>query len=200
MKQTGAGFTLIELMVTIVVMVILMGLGVAAIGNIQANGRDSEREQDAASIARGLEQRYTQGNPIVTAPAPDVQKGSYPSINEFVSMQGGDRTAQGYIPGIVSGGYFTKNLPGTVADNFTSPSSLGWTYICGWACQPAGNSAQIAAAFGGQDKYIYEPVDAAGNICSSGNCVRYNLYWKKETDLTVVNGIAGLQVVKSRHQ
>lgn len=62
MKRALQGFTLVELMIVLVIMTILLGLGVAMISNLQAQGRDNERKQDTGIIARGLEQYYNIGN------------------------------------------------------------------------------------------------------------------------------------------
>lgn len=54
-----AGFTLVELMVTITIMVILLTLGTVALTGYQANARDEERKADVTSIAQQLESFYT---------------------------------------------------------------------------------------------------------------------------------------------
>lgn len=200
MKFYRSGFTLIELMIVMIVMVILLGLGVVSLGNIQAQARDKEREEDIASIARGLENRYNQGNPIVTAPD-YVQKGSYPGVNETLHIDGWDRSD--YVPVQYDGNYRGDAFPGTSDKNFINPNSQwAWYIVCVWACQPAGDATQLQTAFANNDgdKYVYEPYDANGNICSNGPCLGYNLYWKSETDTTVVKGIAGLKMVRSKHR
>lgn len=35
------------------------------------------------------------------------------------------------------------------------------------------------------DQYIYQPIDASGNLCYSGNCRKYNIYYRLEADNTV---------------
>lgn len=55
------GFTLIELMITMAIMVILVAVAIVSLRSTQANGRDSERSSDVDTIARGLEQRYNNG-------------------------------------------------------------------------------------------------------------------------------------------
>ena len=202
MKFTRAGFTLIELMIVMVIMVILLGLGVVSLGNIQAQARDKERSEDIAIIARGLENRYNLGNPIVTgAPAGDVEKGSYPGVNETLHIDGWER--DGYTPEQHDGNYRSEAFPGTDDNSFRNPENAwAWYIVCVWACQPAGDASQLQTAFAADDgdKYVYEPYDSNGNICCCGGCVGYNLYWKSETDSTVVDGVAGLQIVRSKHR
>jgi prepilin-type N-terminal cleavage/methylation domain-containing protein len=183
------GFTIVEIIVVLTAMAILLTLGTVGLQGVLANGRDSERAADINTIARGLEERYLRGNAYINAgPA----KGSYPSINEMRHMDG--NTVSGYTPTQVSGGYLTKGLPGTSLSSFTNPGGTkAWTLICTSSCAAAGNSTQIPTAFGGGDKYVYEPVSADGSVCLSSNCTSFNLYWKKEVDSSLVT-------VKSKHR
>lgn len=176
-----AGFTLIELLITITVMVILIVLSVISLRSTQASARDEERKTDVENIARGLEQRYTNGNPVVTEPA-YVQKGSYPGTNEMLHGMGWDRF--GYVPLQVVGGYLTDLLPGTSPANFVPPNNGTFDIMCVWACQPAETQTVIDAATT-PGKYVYEPVDKDGNICPFGDCVRFNLYYRTEKDNTI---------------
>ena len=197
--KPSSGFTIIELIITVIVLAILLTLGVMGMRGIDASARDKERQSDVETLARGLEQRYNRGNPRATATAPEAQQGSYPGTNEAQHIDG--VSVSGYTPTQISGGYRTEAYPGTSTSSFVGPKgSDAWTIICTASCSPAGTSAQISAAFNNQDRYVYEPVDASGNVCCCGDCVRYNLYWKSEGDTTVTNGIAGLQIVKSKHR
>lgn len=55
------GFTLIEIMITMAIMVILVAVAIVSLRGSQANGRDAKRASDIDTIARGLEQRYNNG-------------------------------------------------------------------------------------------------------------------------------------------
>jgi len=200
------GFTVVEVIVTMVVITVILSLGTVGLRASLANGRDAERQADIAAIAQGLEERYNNGNALEALPGPPYwydKKGrkSYPGVNEFIHMQGSQRS--GFTPETVSNGYFTDNLPGTSLSSLTTPSGNRIGQVCVYACQPAGNEAQLQSAYNGAqgiDRYIYEAIDRNGNICSNGTCVAYNLYWVKETDPTTTKGIPGLQIVKSKHQ
>ena len=175
------GFTIVELLVVLVIITVLLSLGLVGVRGLQANARDQERKSDVESIARGLERRYETGNtyfvPNDAAYANEGMKGSYPSINEFLHIDGTSRSF--YTPNVIDGGYRSNIFSGTSDGSFTSPSGVRWGAVCVFSCQPAENTAQITSGFGGQDKYVYEPYDAAGNICSIEECTGYNLYWKK---------------------
>jgi prepilin-type N-terminal cleavage/methylation domain-containing protein len=173
------GFTLIELLITITILGALIVLSVVSLRSLQANARDEERKTDVENIARGLELRYVNGNPKVTTPS-YVQKGTYPGVNEMLHAMGWDRSD--FAPTQIVGGYLTDLLPDTTPSDFVAPVSGGtFGIICLWACQPA-ETASVVDAETTLSKYIYEPIDASGNICSNGNCVRYNLYYRTEKD------------------
>lgn len=212
-----SGFTIIELLITMIVITILTTLGVMSVTSLQRDARDRERKEDIASIARGLELRYTRGNPKITStsPAPLAPSvGTYPGIREFNHALGnlinGDGTYgnPSYTPNQVASGYMTEELPGTTKSSLKPPSSNGYLGLaCIYLCGAAENTAQLQGAFGNsggtgtyKDAYIYEPVDKDGNLCWDNNCVKYNLYWISETDNTTFLGIPGLKQVKSKHR
>ncbi len=212
--RMSRGFTLIEILVTISIMVILLTLAVANLRSTQVQARDTERRNDAESIARGLEERYNLGNTTATLPAGYVNKGSYPGNNEIVHMMGCERSAspEAFTPTKVQGGYLTAGLPGTTEKSLTSPGKedvVVWNVsgcedssphsihpACVDSCQPAENLTQINTALtAAADRYVYEPYyyDASNQklICSGleGGCRGFNLYWRSEADLSTFNVI-----------
>lgn len=56
------GFTVVEIVVTITIMVVLLTMAVFVTTNQMPRARDNEREQDANNIARGLERYYDANN------------------------------------------------------------------------------------------------------------------------------------------
>lgn len=196
--RSRRGFTIVELVVVMVIMAILLTLSVISISSSQANARDNQRNTSAAIVARGLENRYKQGNKTVTAPT-SVAAGSYPDINEMKHILG--NTVTGWTPATVTGGYTTEALPGTSTTDFIPPGATGFTGFtmpsCSGVCaivndtnatmSTKGNAVTIA-------QYYYEPVDADGRECNTpGTCVRFNLYWRTEVDNTV-------HVIRSKYQ
>lgn len=182
------GFTIVELVIVIIIMGILLVLGVVNVTQSQASARDKEREADVNTIMKGLETRYLHGNPVVSASYVDT--GSYPSVNEILHAEG-KNPDPGNLPntGTV---YLTTLLPGTVTNNFyppttAAPTDVATTFkvICSTSClgtSTAENSAQITATLGGSTTvYVYEPIDANNQICISTICVRYNIYYLRET-------------------
>ena len=202
------GFTVVEILVTLVVMAIILTLGTVNLRGSLANGRDSERKSDIESIARGLEQRYENGNAIRALPVTPVNdwpdstaygKGWYPGVNELRHMQG--QNMSGFNPTSVSGGYLSRNLPGTSDSIITTPNGNAIIPVCTSSCAAAGNNSQISNALGSdRDKYVYEPITDTGAVCLTGICTSYKLYWVSEVDTTTYKGIAGLKEAKSKHQ
>lgn len=176
-----AGFTLIELLITITIMVMLIVLSVISLRSTQLTARDEERKTDAENIARGLEIRYKDGNNRVTAPS-YVQKGSYPGTDEI--RHGKGESMAGFTPAQITGGYLTDLMPGTAATTFVPPSGGSFNPICTASCQPAETQSVIDTTTT-TSTYVYEPITAAGAICSAGDCVRFNLYYRTEANNTV---------------
>jgi prepilin-type N-terminal cleavage/methylation domain-containing protein len=185
--QRRSGFTLVELLITITIMVILMTLAVFSLRSVQANARDEERKTDIDAIARGLEQRYTNGNPKATAPT--VKKGEYPSVAEFLHAEGTYQAT--YNPTQISNGYMLELLPGTTIDSITPPNNGTFDPICTSACSVENSTVYNAATT--ISKYIYEPITSANALCLTTGCVRYNLYYRTEVDNVV-------HQVRSQHQ
>jgi prepilin-type N-terminal cleavage/methylation domain-containing protein len=172
-------FTLVELLITITIMVILMTLAVFSLRSVQANARDEKREADIESIARGLEQRFVNGNPKATST--NVKKGEYPSVAEFLHAEGTSQA--GYTPAQIVGGYMLELLPGTTLESITPPSNGAFDPICTSSCSVETSSVYNAATTIG--KYIYEPITSTKTLCLTTGCVRYNLYYRTEVDNVV---------------
>lgn len=191
------GFTIVELVVVMVIMAILLTLSVIGMSKSQANARDAQRNNAVDIIARGLENRYKQGNATITAPS-TVAAGAYPDINEMKHILG--TTVAMFTPNSVPGGYPTDALPGTSATSFTPPGATGFTGFivptCAGTCSVDDTSAAGSSAGNGVtiSQYYYEPIDADGDICNApGQCVRFNLYWRTEVDNTT-------HIIRSKHQ
>lgn len=186
--KRSAGFTLIELLITISIMVILMSLAVVSLRNNQAYARDEERKTDVENIARGLERRYTDGNPKATATY--IKQGEYPGVNEMLHILGTSRAD--ITPTQIIGGYVSEVFPGVSSDNTTPPGGGSFNIICVWACQPAETQSVVDAATL-TNTYVYEPIARDGTICSNADCSRFNLYYRTEVDNVV-------HKVTSKHQ
>lgn len=207
------GFTVVEILVTLVILAILLTLGTVGMRSVIANGRDSERSSDITTISRAFELRYSQGNStFVASPGYEslLRKGGYPGIAEMLYGMGYPKGE--FSPSSLSGGRenlykalsISKAAMTTPSGNEIEIMCYNFNAPCG-SPAPAEDTAKIAAVFSGNaDRYVYEPIDVNGNVCNLdfqyGECVRYNLYWISETDPAVNMGIAGLKVLRSKHQ
>lgn len=192
------GFTIVELVVVMTIMAILVSLGTFSAYRAQVNARDTERAADVASIARGLEERYKLGNSfaVTNNGSTELQAGQYPGNNELIHTWGHSRSH--ITPNIIDGGYDTQVFPGTTKASFTSPSDRYLTWSCVWACtsRPDNPSAFIPSYVTPAtdlDKYVYVPIDATGDVCCCSGCVRFELFYKKESTGELVK-------VNSNHQ
>ena len=182
-RRTGnPGFTLIELMIVIVIVAILMTLVVVNLRSSFPDARNDERKTDIESIARGFERRYSDGN--LRATGSNIQKGAYPSVSEVLHAQG-DSVAS-FTPTQISGGYMSDLLPGvtrTILQPPQAPIDQRLLVVC--SSNPSSCTAEDPAnidAILTSKVYVYEPIDADNKICNSGECIRFNLYYKTEKD------------------
>jgi prepilin-type N-terminal cleavage/methylation domain-containing protein len=181
------GFTIVELVVVMTIMAILLTLGLVGFANSQANARDADRSADINAIAKGLEIRYTRGNPSATAAY--ITQGSYPSVYEMLHAEG--QSFGTITPNQIASGYVTSLFPGTNLANFTPPKvtgALSATFIpmqtlAGYAAEDNTTiNAKVTA-----NVYVYEPINSANQVCiNTSDCVRFNLYYKKESDGAIV--------------
>lgn len=185
------GFTVVELLITLVVMAILLSLGVAGMRGTQANARDAERKSDVESIARGLEQYYDRGNPNIIGAE---TRGSYPGTEEFTHILGENRCHGSglnpyYVSGkcLIAGGYVSQVLPGVSVATVTPPKTTArlWT---NWSL----TDAQVVTETQ-NGNYMYRPFNASDNNACNQRCPRFKVYWYSEVESIV-------KEIKSRHQ
>lgn len=164
------GFTVIELIITIVIIGIFATIVIVSPKTFLVTARDEERVDDVASIARRLEQAYS---------SQDMGRPAYPSTTELAADISGDtRTMTRLRPEALQ-------APRGNANSVSSASSTSLT-------APAGTGSPTLS------QYVYQPLRADGTLCannpSSGNpCVRFYLYYRLEKDNSI-------QYIKSIHQ
>lgn len=157
-KQTAgtAGFTLIELLVVIMIMGILLSVSLVAQRSNQTYADDNERADDTASIARRLEQAYS--NQETGAP-------SYPSTTELLAD-------------ISSASGTMKNVN---PDAYTAPGAPGPSVVPAASEARFPPSPEPTAT-----TYVYQPLRHDGRLCTadpsttsdSDNCVSFVLYYR----------------------
>ena len=162
MKQHG--FTLIELVITITIMVILLSLAVVNLTSTQANQRDSERASDIGAIANNMETFYKTGVSTST------EFGRYPST---AVLTNGETSARIFFPAI--------DLEVLIAPGATSVAA---SFI------PATNNVETTAGVLPQptkSQFVYQPIQTDKSLCTTGSqeCRRFSLYYRTEIDNTV---------------
>jgi type II secretory pathway pseudopilin PulG len=161
------GFTIVELIIVITIMIILLGLGVANLRNSQINGRDAERKTDIENIVLNLETYYESGTDGSTS------IGVYPSTTELI---GHETTILRDID--------MKSL--AAPSNSETASSLV-VATCTGACVQTTIGVIPSPTI---NTYVYQPLQSDGTLCNQGvsgsqECRKFNLYYKLEADNTV---------------
>ena len=165
-----AGFTLVELLITITIMVVLLVLTVVSLRGNQATARDEERKSDVLAIAQQLETYYRSGS---DNSGPYTYKaGQYPPTI-YINTESGATTALRDIdPNVLR------------APNVALSSMMSFTVASSTAAQTPDINT-----------YIYQPIDRSGALCNYDGdyCSKFIIYYKLETNATV-------QQITSRHQ
>jgi type II secretion system protein G len=113
-------FTLVELLVVISIIGLLSSIAVVSLNASRIKARNIKRKTDMVQITKALELYYTDNN-------------IYPSTSDAywgTCAGGGNKAADAWIPGLVSGGYMSK-LPsdptsGTMSSYAPLPCNNGW--------------------------------------------------------------------------
>jgi prepilin-type N-terminal cleavage/methylation domain-containing protein len=173
MKRTG--FTIVELIITLSIMLILLSLAVVNLTSSQANGRDIERKTDIDTIANHMETFYKSGTNTSTS------LGRYPSTAIFDTSSNSDKekaiktSIKTFFP-YIDVDYDSVKTPGskTVLSSFI-PATNTIETIAGVSPQPT------------KDQYVYQPIQTNGSLCTTElqECRRYNLYYRTEVDNTI---------------
>lgn len=161
-----AGFTIVEIALTIAIMGILLTLVVAGLGSAQASSRDEERTTDVETIARSLETFYTTGDDTVTT------RGRYPGTSPLQSQ-------------LSSGGTRFTLLSSIDPNAVKAPDQTTISLVM------ATNATQTTAGvrpIPTRNTYVYQPLsyNAATNtysLCTNHattECRKFNLYYMLE--------------------
>lgn len=152
-----AGFTVVELIITITIMAILLTVSVVSLRNVQANARDEERKTDITNLAMFFERKYTRDNGSYL-PNYAVSTNAYLESFFFTGVDRRDLRA----PGVESPNYSLK--PATNAVQTTT----------GVQPQPTIN------------EYVFQPITTTDALCTATQaCRKFNLYYREETTNTV---------------
>lgn len=170
------GFSIIEVTIVVIMIVVLTLLGIASFRSSQASARDDERRTKAETIARAIESMYKNGNTQF-----GVNPGEYPNTYDV-------NTA------ITNG-----RLSGLLLDIDTSILSYSWqtdttnVATIGSSANPLANESDtIINSALNTDKIFYEPIREGSGAsdtdrweacyAASHACRRFNIYFKRESD------------------
>jgi prepilin-type N-terminal cleavage/methylation domain-containing protein len=157
------GFTLVELLITMVIMVVLITLSVVNLRSTQMTARDDQRTSDVQAIAQQLENYYKLGSDNEPA-------GQYPPTDDM----GTETDVKASLRDIDSDVVRAPNVAPT------DPISL----IIATDTDPLTPTPTVGT-------YVYQPLQSDGSICGSAGdeCRKFNLYYMLESEPNVVKKI-----------
>lgn len=175
------GFTVVELMIAIAIMVILTSLVIVRLTSSQVNSRDYERKTDIEAISKGLETYYMNGDTRNNIP-----KGYYPGS---VQVQAASTTSPpygGFLEGVSNASFIS---PGKTITN-----SFGFNSSATASGRDGSYTDAQARSLLSTYPYLYQPLRRNNTFCTSYvDCVKYNLYYITEAD-------DKLHIVRSKNQ
>lgn len=148
--RSTAGYTLVEMMVTIVVIGILAGLSLTITRSYTDLGDDAERESDVEAIARAFEINYTK-NASVSGP-------SYPTTQQATTTADYGTLFNGQDLAITKAPLSTATTSIVAASNIDSQTPSAATYVY----QPFSSSGSLCTSSYAND------------------CVRFILWYRDE--------------------
>lgn len=151
--KRNVGFTLVELLITMTIMVILLAIVIVNLRSNQASARDEQRKTDVTVIAQQLESYYEAG----TATA---SPGSYPSTDLVTTETQVDAAL--------------RDIDTTVlrAPNVSSSSPMSFTVATTNSTTQSPNTST----------FIYQPLQGDGTLCNTSgqSCRKFNIYYALE--------------------
>lgn len=154
--KRNAGFTLVELLITMSVMVILLALVVINLRSNEANARDEERKTDVTVIAQQLENLYESGSSA-------WEPGLYPGTT--------DMDTESEVKALLT----DLNPKVLRAPNIAESSAMSLTVATTASTQTPAVGA-----------YIYQPLTLDGSLCTANSfgadseCRKFIIYYALE--------------------
>lgn len=147
------GFTVIELLLTITVIVTLAAVAVYPSFEVIPRAQDTERLNDIASISRRLEQAYS---------AQEVGAPAYPTTTKLLA----DISAK------------TGTVARLESDAFKAPGASTSSVVAATSnskSTPKGANSPVL------NEYVYQPLTSSNTLCTgTATCVRFFLYYRTE--------------------
>lgn len=181
------GFMLIELLVVIAIMGILLTIATVQPFGLMARGRDDERADDIANIARRLEQAYMEQSTLYGTASPQATIPAYPTTYQLLNANPSTPPLGDAVSSPLRGTMAFFDKQSLMAPGQTTLSLLAAQSTTDYSQSP--NDANAPTV----NQYIYQPFDRSGNLCTdetTQKCVRFLLYYRKETDNSVVETVS----------
>lgn len=173
--KSKAGFTIIELIITIVILVILTTIVVVRLTSTQVGSRDQKRETDITTLATALENYYQNGDPVAAVPA-----GYYPGASQVTTAAARTPAFNEFLEGVPLSSYY--------APDSEDEAAFGVDLVAAAGVNPDGsyNDSQARNLLE-NTPYLYQPLQRNNQFCAHyASCVKFNLYYLHEGNDEVV--------------
>lgn len=173
MRNTKQGFTVVEIMIVVIIVSLFVTLGSIGFSKVSERTNNKVNESNAFSIGLIFENSYNTG---LLPNNSTREKATYPSLDELTSIWQSTVESQSSIDDDLSYIEATSNSATTPLGELSADA----TYL--------------------QTNYrrlVYQPLDQSGELCSTGQCASFNLYFVSK------NGAAyslAPNVIKSRYR
>ncbi|HEX6258299.1 MAG TPA: prepilin-type N-terminal cleavage/methylation domain-containing protein [Candidatus Saccharimonadales bacterium] len=168
------GFTIVELLIVIVVVVILASIGFSTISDVQRKARDAERDSDVRSLVTYLELFYN-----------GPGQGSYPRIYSDTTPGSGASQVNLSNDTDVKAKIADFDLEVLRAPQRDDNSII---FATNNGTPPISTPGTVNAGFASTVGYLYQPRTATGERCISETqiCTQYKIHYVKESDTSAV--------------
>lgn len=164
-----SGFTLIEMMIAVTIMVILLTLAVVVVSSSRSDARDKERQGDVANIARFLEGYYQNG----------PKGSSYPSTIDINSSNIESTFADFELDNLKAPRQDSYSLIPATNNNETNNGVRPLPTVDQYVYQPLADSSYDM----GVTRYCAGYSSVCG-VCDNSimKCRKFNIFYRTESD------------------
>ncbi len=180
--MNNRGFTLIEIVITLVIVSILLVLSVVSLDSAMISARDEERKSDIETLSSYLESFYNSGSQL------DATIGQYPPVGSTNPLTDNVLTTNTNELSLLR----DVDLDALIAPDADETTLSSIIAATNYTQTVLGVSPQPTSI-----QYVYQPISNDGTLCdnlpSTETCRKFNLYYRTETDDTI-------KMISSRHQ
>lgn len=176
MKQDSRGFTLVELMVAVIILIILSMIVTASLISANVRAQDTQRMQDVETIAVALRlYRADYGHALGTGSG----CGGNGNGNGWFNHVNGSNYPKSMAKCLVDAGYLPKEIIDPTGATSASASTKGHAYMKYSCVQEGRTVTYVYASLAGKPRFADAPT-ATDGTCAAGADTSYGMnHWTK---------------------